>query len=320
MTEEVRPVEQDSQSGLGASSRVRFDDLQPECVDGDEHELSDDLSADVAGIAGLDDCEVSDAEILQNAPADSRGQVESLAERLARHAADHDLFTQVLADNFSGRKWRQLGDDLLKYGLAVVDGWLRTGYIFAKTAQAGRPVFPTAHELSELKVDRDLREGLADVVVAVAMIRFQQQAREGTGWTYGGGASLSTYFVGGCVLAFNNEFQRWRRHERRWSMHRSTPPNDLTDYRDSWTAAEIERVAALFADPARSAADRDYVSRVLGELKNVDQEILKLTAHGYAQDEIGEILDLSERAIEGRLYRMRHRGIRDRVEDGDDER
>ena len=151
-------------------------------------------------ICASDERITSDAGLLLLREADHRlGLTESLAERLARHAADRDLFVEVVAERFAGRRWRQLGDDLLKYGLAVVDGWLRTGYIFVKTAQARRPVFPTAHELTELKADKDLREGLADVVVAVALVRFQQRALAGTGWTYDGGASLSTYFVGGCV-------------------------------------------------------------------------------------------------------------------------
>jgi len=121
-------------------------------------------------------------------------------------------------------------------------------------------------------------------------------------------------------LAFNYEFQRWRRHERRWGVHRSTSPNDLADFHDSSNVAEIERTADLFADPARSAIDRDYVSRVLNELKSPEQMIVEMTARGYAQEEIGEMLGLSERAVEGRLYRLRNKGIRARVEGVHDER
>jgi RNA polymerase sigma factor (sigma-70 family) len=52
---------------------------------------------------------------------------------------------------------------------------------------------------------------------------------------------------------------------------------------------------------------------VLDELGDVERAIVKLTDAGYSQQEIGEVLGVSQRGVEGRLYRLRQKDIRNRV-------
>lgn len=165
--------------------------------------------------------------------------------------------------------------------------------------------------MQELADDRDLREELCAETVAKALNTFREQALSGAGWQPDGGANLTTFFVGACVQAFNNEFRRWSRHERRWGHSRSTDPIDMLEYGDQ--LAEVFRGPHVFADPARAAADDDHLRRVLAELTDTEQAIVVLSDAGYSQEAIGEMLRITERAVEGRLYRLRRKDIRDRV-------
>ena len=150
--------------------------------------------------------------------------VDRLAQRVRRLAADRQLFEAVAAEGFDGRRWRQMGNELAGYGWAVMDAWIRTGYIFTKINEIGRPMEPSAVELTALARDAHTRTELCLETAARALKKFRAQARAGAGWHPDGGANLTTYLVGGCVLAFNNEFRRWRNHERSWAPNRSTRP------------------------------------------------------------------------------------------------
>lgn len=312
---EVRRVE--------SRSAANGDDLQHPWVDGEAHPGEGFGGADDVDDAGDEEpavdpvvCSVSDEEVLEHSPERAREEVERLASRVRRHAADRKVFDEVCAARFTGKQWRKMGGDLIKYGLAVTDAWMRTGYIFAKVNEIGRPLAHTDTEMLELAQDGELREELRAETVARALKNFRDQAMAGTGWHPDGGASLTTFFVGACVQAFNNEFRRWSRHERRWGHSWSSDPQDLVD-RGS-RLAEVHRGPRVFADPERTAADEDHLHRVLNELTDAERAIVILTDAGYSQEEIGELLGISERAVEGRLYRLRQKGIRQRLRENDD--
>jgi RNA polymerase sigma factor (sigma-70 family) len=313
---EVRRVE--------SRSAARGDDLQHPWVDDEAHpgddcgadDLADDLDADKPSVFDTMVSDVSDEEVLEHSPEQARDEVERLAQRVRQHAADRKLFEVVCAERFAGRRWRRMGDDLVRYGLAVMDAWMRSGYVFSKVDEIGRPLVHTDTEMLELARDRDLREELCAETVARALKNFRDQALAGRGWHPDGGASLTTFFVGACMQAFNNEFRRWSRHERRWGHSRSSEPQNLIDR--GGELAEVQRGPHLFADPARAAADEDHMHRVLNELIDVERAIVVLTDEGYSQEEIGEVLGISERAVEGRLYRLRQKDIRGRLRESKD--
>jgi hypothetical protein len=56
------------------------------------------------------------------------------AERLDRLAADFDLVTTLSLAGFEGGDWDYFEQELAKYGIAVMGGWLRTGLIFSRYA------------------------------------------------------------------------------------------------------------------------------------------------------------------------------------------
>lgn len=61
-------------------------------------------------------------------------------------------------------------------------------------------------------------------------------------------------------------------------------------------------------DPASHVADRSAVDALIADWSDREKRIVHLTADGYAQDEIAEILDeRSIRGIEGVLFRLRKR-------------
>lgn len=66
---------------------------------------------------------------------------------------------------------------------------------------------PTEHERFQLRSGVDLRKQLANGLVGAALVQFRDQPLPGTGWHPNGGADLTTYLIGGCVLLYNNEFR-----------------------------------------------------------------------------------------------------------------
>lgn len=281
---------------MESRSAASGDDLQHPWAD--ETEFDDDANSDE--LFGVD---VSDSEVLEHAPQQDRAEVERLAERVRRHNRDRQLFDAVRVEGFCGRRWDRLAGDLAAYGWAVLDAWLRTGYIFAKVGAIGRPLQHSYTEALELTTNADLRDELCTETVARALKKFRGAALEGTGWSPDGGANLTTFFVGACLQAFNNEFRRWTRHEQSWSRNRSTDPVTFIERNDR--AAEVARATHIFDDPERATADADHFERLLREFDDKDRAILLLKDAAYSLDEIGELLGITARAVEGRLYRLR---------------
>lgn len=305
--DEPRPVRGDdlqhqwAHGGQDAGARDHDDG------DGDhDEEYPDDVVGDVEVV--ITEIGVTEAEVLDNVPVADRAEVEQLAERVRRHAVDAEVFAAVRAEGFEGKRWDRLAEDLGRYGWAVMAAWLFTGYVFVKVNQIGRPLTPTDAELAELARDAEVREELCIETVARAVKTFRDQAIADRGWSPQGGANLTTFFVGACVQAFNNEFRRWCRLERRWGPNQVADPQVLAEH--GGRLAEVSRGPHVFAEPARAAADGDHFERVLTELSDTEQVIVRFTDAGYAQKEIGEMLGLTERAVEARLYRLRRRDIR----------
>jgi DNA-directed RNA polymerase specialized sigma24 family protein len=305
---EVRRVE--------TSPTDRGDDLQHPSASHDDAYLQprwgdDDDNVDDTAPAAYGPCDVTDSEITANVPPKRRGEVEKLAEQVRLRAADAELFNAVAAAEFVGKRWQGLSDDLGKYSLAVIDAWLYTGYVFSKVAEKRRPLMPTDNERLQLRTDADLRRQLANGVVGAALLQFRDQALAGAGWRPDGGANLTTYLIGGCVLLFNNEFRLWRGSEKRWRINESTAPEDLVDAENG--GAQLRRTG-LFAAPAQSTVGGDEVDRALAALKPRERAIVQLYVENYSYDEIAEITNTTARGVEGVLYRLRNKDIRSRME------
>ena len=226
--------------------------------------------------------------------------------KAGRIAADRELVDVLAAGGFAGPLFDRFRDELARYAASVLAGWMYSGYVFRLAAGRGLAVQPTAAELDELHRDVDLRQGLAVMVVAVALPAFREHALAGGGWRADGGASLTTYFLGACLTAFPNEFRKHRSQKQRWRAQ-DTAGQKTTASR-----------AAASDDPADLVAGTLRVRDDLARMDPRTRAIVALRMDGYRQEEIAEMLgETSVRAVEGVLYRWRVRQARQGGEGGD---
>jgi DNA-directed RNA polymerase specialized sigma24 family protein len=234
---------------------------------------------------------------------EARRQQASIDRRLA----DGRLVAMLEQDGFQGPLYDRFVEELVRYGISVLRGWMHSGYIFELAAQRGFGLNPHELDLEDLATDSDLREELATMTIARALPRFRQQALVDKGWTPEGGASITTYFMGACAYDFPNEFRRHRTSEAR--QHRA-----------------LRREKELYSPPVSRISVAEGVLgnlRVLDELGEITDPRLKavvaLTLDGYSQEEIRELVDAATvRAVEGLMYRWRTKAKQNRRGERDD--
>ncbi|MCZ0991773.1 RNA polymerase sigma factor [Streptomyces diastatochromogenes] len=217
-----------------------------------------------------------------------------------RRRNDRRLVRLLAQDGFRGPRYDRFEEKLARYGISVLRAWMHSGFIFQLVAERGLGLRPHERELEELASNSDLREELATMTVACALARFRQRALVEGGWTFEGGASITTYFMGACVYAFPNEFRRYRASEQR---HRRA----------------LQRQQQVYELPVSPLSTADEVlgpQRVRDALKEISdpraRAALALVLDGYTHEEIQELLEAtSVRAIEGLLYRWRVKAKRD---------
>lgn len=232
--------------------------------------------------------------VLGNMAPEFAEQTRRLQENLRRREADRELLAELAAGKFAGRPYDRFEEDLAGYAMAVLRGWMHSGFIFKLTAARGFALHPSEAELDELFRDSDAREELAIMTVALALPRFRDHALLGGGWRYKGGASLSTYFMGACLYVFPNELRKRRVQRRKWRLQDHGDPG--------LTMPAEDRVN----DPCAITTGNQRVRDDLGRVDERTRAIVALTIDGYSQDEIVELLDeTSVRAVEGVLHRWR---------------
>ncbi|MEU5553625.1 hypothetical protein ABZ738_28030 [Micromonospora sp. NPDC047793] len=217
-----------------------------------------------------------------------------LQEALQRREADRLLLADLAAGDFIGPRYRRFEDELAAYGMAVLRGWMHSGYIFTVSAARGFSLNPSEAELEELSRDSDAREELAIMTVALALPRFRKNALVGGGWRFEGGASLATYFMGACLYEFPNQMRTRRAQRRRWHLQDHGDPSLVTP------------VESSVDDPAFITVGNQRVRDDLTRADARTRAVVALTLDGYSQEEMVELLgETSVRAIEGVLHRWR---------------
>lgn len=221
-------------------------------------------------------------------------------EDLDRRRYDQKLVRLLAQDGFQGPRYERFEEKLARYGISVLRAWMHSGYIFQLVAERGLGLHPHERELEELGSNSDLREELATMTVACALVRFRQRALVEGGWTSEGGASITTYFMGACVFEFPNEFRKHRLSEQR---HRRA----------------LQRQQEVYESPVSPGSAADEVlgpQHVRDALKEISdprtRAALALALDGYTHEEIQELLEATSiRAVEGLLYRWRTKAKRD---------
>jgi DNA-directed RNA polymerase specialized sigma24 family protein len=200
---------------------------------------------------------------------------------------DVELRDQLLAEACAGRLWDRLAVTLARYGWAVMSAWLDTRVIAQKCREKGRGV--------ELPYDwsAEDREDLVTTAVAHGMEMFRQ-ALLADRWKPERGASLRTYFLGGCVLAFPNVLRHWRAERDRYRKALASWGREMATGR-----LTVEPVDVVDAMDALSTLTCDETQR--------DRAISYLSYHDYTPAEIADILGVKPGTVNTALYRIRHR-------------
>ncbi|MFE3195863.1 hypothetical protein ACFXHA_43170 [Nocardia sp. NPDC059240] len=215
-------------------------------------------------------------------------------------AADAELFELLQKARFEGPHWERVQDRLARHGLGVMGGWLRSGKIFAVTAEKGIALNPTDGELADLQRSAELRADLKTMSVAVGLCTFRRRALDGNGWDPTGRASMATYFVTGCVLAFVNEFTRQRKEEQRWAAltRLDDPGTDLNGLLTSLISAPPGM------GPEEFATRTDMVRRELAQMEARDRRIIWAKASDWQNEEIAEAEGVTSKAVDRRWSRL----------------
>ncbi|MGW6890387.1 hypothetical protein ACWGKK_36535 [Streptomyces chartreusis] len=226
-------------------------------------------------------------------------------DSIDRRTADERLLAMLAQDGFTGPRYDRFVEELVRYGISVLRAWMHSGYIFKLVAERGYGLKPHERELEELASNSELREELAYMTLALALPRFRRRAFVDGGWSFAGGASVTTYFMGACAYDFPNEFRKYRAAEER--QRRALQQQEQYQPRVSSLSVADEVLGNL---------------RVLDDLNTIDdvrtRAAVALTLDGYTQAEIRHLLNAeTERAVEGLIYRWRNKSKRQLVKEGE---
>ncbi|MEB8342588.1 RNA polymerase sigma factor [Streptomyces endophyticus] len=283
----------------GAEGRQSLVDLKPEdqphdgSLDGSEVMGDGTLVADSAAgpgmLQGQPESVLSGKHKQEPSIQDDERRAAEGADRIE---ADRVLVEHLRARGFTGPSYQQFEAALVDYALPVLKGWMRTGEIFRKCREYGRPV--RADE-TLARWERDEQEELAALTVAHALKQFRDRALIAEGWRPTGGASITTYFVGACVLQFPNQFHSLMSEKRRWEAGVSS------------ASADDPTGQPPFDDPSHLAALRDEVDQMLGLLPPELRKAAEMIRDGYTHAEAAKALGITPGALSERFRRIRPR-------------
>ncbi|MFZ2117499.1 MAG: sigma factor-like helix-turn-helix DNA-binding protein [Pseudonocardiaceae bacterium] len=248
---------------------------------------------------------------LESGGFDSEEQVEAqrAAASLAQRGEDLEVYNDFALAGFVGPAYEMFRADLAGYGFPVMRSWARRGLIFQYCAERGRPVRLTDEEriyvMGATENAREDRQELALETVARALKFFHHHVMLKGRWSFEGGATIKTYFIGACVYAFPNVFNHWNTERRRWKP--VIKSLDLALAAQRWRPLD----SRFDDDPADIVADRQTV---LNELRGLPPGVKTAVAAVVISDQtfadVADQLGLTERAVEGRLYRYRTEAAR----------
>ena len=205
------------------------------------------------------------------------------AARIDRLAGDRDLIGELRRRGFAGPEYQRTAEELVRYGVGVLTAWIARGTVFDKCAKKGRAVErPPAGALDLIEA-----ESMAGEVITVALAHFRTDVLLPGRWDPARGASLTTFFVGQCILRFPNIYRSWLAQVPEYTLDEATarderrnPVDSVEDdvIRDRMTAEALRLVRS---DDARRA--------------------LVLVGYGYTQPQIARRLGKTEKAVERML-------------------
>jgi DNA-directed RNA polymerase specialized sigma24 family protein len=229
---------------------------------------------------------------------EERERARRAAESLARRLRDVEILNDLALTNFAGPGYEMFAAELCAYGYPVIMSWLRRGVIFKLCTEKGRPIMASDEERAELADSYEERLELAMETTARALNYFRQEVLLKGGWKLHGGATLTTYFVGACLLAFPNIYRQWQRQRQRWNAGQVRAQMNDPD-------ASFFLNDRVGSDPAEEVIRQDVIVRALRSMPRQTMEAAALVLAGRSYEAAGEQLGISPRAVEGLLYRCR---------------
>lgn len=256
----------------------------------------------------------SSLRALEDSLAEESG--EDAAVRDQRRQADAAMINYLRREDFEGPHYRQFMQTLMEYGWRILSGWSANGLIFDRVARAGRPVPATM--VTTAWADDERSQVVTDTVIKGSTL-FREHGLVRGKWTPEGGASLTTYFVGAGLLAFNPVYIKWYKAYRLGQSeldHRAAGEDDVL-------RAQRDIPDQRATDPAHIATVHDDIASLRVLLP--DEKLrgaLALMTLGYSQVEAAAEVGLTTKALEGRLARARtkvsaSRSIRVGLEEGE---
>jgi len=243
---------------------------------------------------------------------DERAEAEMARDRVENLLRDDAMVAQLREQGFQGLGYEVFQAAVASYGFAVMRALIRRGEIFRLTADRKRPVRtgPEVREHLASPSGDDDRQELAMETVATALPRFREDALLNGRWSIQGGASVNTFFIGSCILAFANVFRAWltnefgpRRHLRQCDMELQERPN-------MWGDSDMD------ADPADTAVRNSVLRSALDLAPNsrVRQIVGELAFTAREYSELAEKVGMSEDAVKQAVFRFRQKALASRKE------
>lgn len=227
-------------------------------------------------------------------PGDGSVDWDSSAEKAAAEELDRRIADKVLIDElrklgFSGPDFDWVAGELARYGMSVIHSWIMSMTIFEKVAQKGRPVQRPPFRTWQ----RDEAQSLTNEVVARALANFVDDVLRPGKWDPHKGASVTTFFVGQCLLTFPNAYRGWLKH-----YDDARPSDDILE------GLMDGQMSGPEDDVIRSA----MAARALSEVRSVEaKKAFVMTALGYPQAEIAVAIGTTEKAVERMIsYARKH--------------
>jgi hypothetical protein len=207
-------------------------------------------------------------------------------ENLDRLAGDAVLVTALREAGFAGPDFDYVQDELIRYGLAVLAGWMRRGSIASMCAQKRlRGVPPEV----DRQFDYDTALELAGESVARAVDPFREKVLLPGMWDPRRGAALKTFFVGQCLIQFVDVAKTWVRHELP-VFERDVELQPEQDRTEHARAVEDDVIRDRMAHSALAAVARPEARRAL-----------VMQAMGYTVPDIARDLEMTVKAVERML-------------------
>jgi hypothetical protein len=200
----------------------------------------------------------------------------------SRLAGDIELATRLMFAGYDGLEWIEVANRLAAYGLRVMLAWILDGTVAAHCK--GRSL---AGPWSMRCRDRVEADSLASDTVSTALMHFRDDVLKPGRWSADRGASLSTYFIGQCLIRWSNVFWAWERSNRRVQ---------LTD------GSDVDRL--MQSDGTSQVLDRLQAEAILDHYPPLVGRVIRLRSEGYAWEEIAELTGNSVGRIRGLLARF----------------